>query len=376
MSTKSAKAKSKSAVKNPITYYYNPYYNEESQLQFLEVWQVLEDDVLGSMYPWQYGPTAETSNRIVTLNFLALKNFEKDYRKYFDQIFIYKASAKLLAEGNVHRLGSILQPNLILCFDIYQLEKFGDKAALAGLKFLTSIGATIMIEGVDKAPVDVLTKYPASYFLLDYRYYNSSNKGLLSILSQLTKANNITMVVGNVKDKNNIDMFIDNNITIFSGSAFSRPKRKVDAFVTASKVEAVEDKKTYIVQAENAPAIEDKKTEKEENVVIEVTSQRDEIKARLAAAAAKKVAEREREKQLRLEQEALEKEKEAQRLEKERQQKIEEEKKKALKLKAGQVATSNEEFAGLKKSTDKDKEIVRGANVIKLNVSRPTKKKK
>ena len=73
---------------------------------------------------------------------------------------------------------------------------------------------------------------------------------------------------------------------------------------------------------------------------------------------------------------ALEKEKEAQRLEKERQQKIEEEKKKALKLKAGQVATSNEEFAGLKKSTDKDKEIVRGANVIKLNVSRPTKKKK
>ena len=79
---------------------------------------------------------------------------------------------------------------------------------------------------------------------------------------------------------------------------------------------------------------------------------------------------------MRLEQEALEKEKEAQRLEKERQQKIEEEKKKALKLKAGQVATSNEEFAGLKKSTDKDKEIVRGANVIKLNISRPTKKKK
>ena len=124
-----ANVKSNKATK-PITYYYNPFYNLDDELQFLEVWQVLEDDVLGSLYPWQYVATAETSNRIVNLNFLALKNFENDYRKYYDQLFVYKVSAKLLSEGNVHRLASVLQSNLILCFDIYQLEKFGDKDAL------------------------------------------------------------------------------------------------------------------------------------------------------------------------------------------------------------------------------------------------------
>ena len=120
-------AKDKKVSKTPkksLSYYYNPFYKNNNELQFLEVWQVLEDDVLGSLYPWQYVATAENSNRIVTLNFLALKNFENDYRKYYDQMFVYKVSPKLLSEGNVHRLGSILQPNLILCFDIYQLENF------------------------------------------------------------------------------------------------------------------------------------------------------------------------------------------------------------------------------------------------------------
>ena len=54
-----------------------------------------------------------------------------------------------------------------------------------------------------------------------------------------------------------IHIFIDNNITIFSGSAFSRPKRKVDAFVTASKVEAVDDKK------DEKPAVDEEKSEEE-----------------------------------------------------------------------------------------------------------------
>ena len=375
MSTKKGKSKNKNAQKKPITYYYNPYYNQENELQFLEVWQVLEDDVLGSLYPWQYIPTAETSNRIVNLNFLALKNFEKDYRKFFEQIFIYKVSAKLLAEGNVHRLGSIIQPNLILCFDIFQLEKFGDKAALAGLKFLTSIGATIMIEGVDKAPVDVLVKYPANYFMLDYRYYTKDNKGLLAMMNQITRPNNITMIVCNVKDKNNIDIFTDNNISIFSGSAFARPKKKVESFVDAAETEASEDKKTYIVQADNAPVILDKK-EKSEEVVIEVTTQRDELKARLSLAVEQKRKAKEMEALRKQQQEAEAKKLAQAKAEEERLKQIEEDKKKAAKLKAGQVATSNEEFASLKKSSEKEKEKLRGANVIKLNISRPTKGKK
>ena len=374
-------AKDKKVSKTPkksLSYYYNPFYKNNSELQFLEVWQVLEDDVLGSLYPWQYVATAENSNRIVTLNFLALKNFENDYRKYYDQMFVYKVSPKLLSEGNVHRLGSILQPNLILCFDIYQLEKFGDRAAIAGLNFLANIGATIMIEGVDKAPVDILLKYPTTYFLLDYRYYSNQNKGLIAMMKGIASQNNITIVVGNVNNKANLDIFKSNGIDVFAGSALVRPKRKPDSFIVDATTVEQSEKKSFIVSNLDAPKVKDRKVKEDkedEAVVIDVTSQKEELKVRLAASVLARRREMEEEKKRKLAEEArIRKEQE----EKERElqkQKIEEANRLAKTLGAGQLTTSMEEFATLSKAGNKNGQVKRGANVIKLNVSTPRKKK-
>ncbi len=374
-------AKDKKVSKTPkksLSYYYNPFYKDNNELQFLEVWQVLEDDVLGSLYPWQYVATAENSNRIVTLNFLALKNFENDYRKYYDQMFVYKVSPKLLSEGNVHRLGSILQPNLILCFDIYQLEKFGDRAAIAGLNFLSNIGATIMIEGVDKAPVDILLKYPTTYFLLDYRYYSNQNKGLIAMMKGIASQNNITIVVGNVNNKANLDIFKSNGIDVFAGSALVRPKRKPDSFIVDATTIEQSEKKSFIVSNLDAPKVKDRKVKEDkedEAVVIDVTSQKEELKVRLAASvlARRKEMEEERKRKLaeeaRIRKEQEEKERELQK------QKIEEANRLAKTLGAGQLTTSMEEFATLSKASNKNGQVKRGANVIKLNVSTPRKKK-
>ena len=374
-------AKDKKVSKTPkksLSYYYNPFYKNNNELQFLEVWQVLEDDVLGSLYPWQYVATAENSNRIVTLNFLALKNFENDYRKYYDQMFVYKVSPKLLSEGNVHRLGSILQPNLILCFDIYQLEKFGDRAAIAGLNFLANIGATIMIEGVDKAPVDILLKYPTTYFLLDYRYYSNQNKGLIAMMKGIASQNNITIVVGNVNNKANLDIFKSNGIDVFAGSALVRPKRKPDSFIVDATTIEQSEKKSFIVSNLDAPKVKDRKVKEDkedEAVVIDVTSQKEELKVRLAASVLARRKEMEEEKKRKLAEEArIRKEQE----EKERElqkQKIEEANRLAKTLGAGQLTTSMEEFATLSKASNKNGQVKRGANVIKLNVSTPRKKK-
>ncbi len=374
-------AKDKKVSKTPkksLSYYYNPFYKNNNELQFLEVWQVLEDDVLGSLYPWQYVATAENSNRIVTLNFLALKNFENDYRKYYDQMFVYKVSPKLLSEGNVHRLGSILQPNLILCFDIYQLEKFGDRAAITGLNFLSNIGATIMIEGVDKAPVDILLKYPTTYFLLDYRYYSNQNKGLIAMMKGIASQNNITIVVGNVNNKANLDIFKSNGIDVFAGSALVRPKRKPDSFIVDATTIEQSEKKSFIVSNLDAPKVKDRKVKEDkedEAVVIDVTSQKEELKVRLAASvlARRKEMEEERKRKLaeeaRIRKEQEEKERELQK------QKIEEANRLAKTLGAGQLTTSMEEFATLSKAGNKNGQVKRGANVIKLNVSTPRKKK-
>ncbi len=374
-------AKDKKVSKTPkksLSYYYNPFYKDNNELQFLEVWQVLEDDVLGSLYPWQYVATAENSNRIVTLNFLALKNFENDYRKYYDQMFVYKVSPKLLSEGNVHRLGSILQPNLILCFDIYQLEKFGDRAAIAGLNFLSNIGATIMIEGVDKAPVDILLKYPTTYFLLDYRYYSNQNKGLIAMMKGIASQNNITIVVGNVNNKANLDIFKSNGIDVFAGSALVRPKRKPDSFIVDATTIEQTEKKSFIVSNLDAPKVKDTKIKEEkedEAVVIDVTSQKEELKVRLAASVLARRKEMEEERKRKLAEEArIRKEQEAKERELQKQ-KIEEANRLAKTLGAGQLTTSMEEFATLSKASNKNGQVKRGANVIKLNVSNPRKKK-
>ena len=392
-----ADSKNKKATK-PITYYYNPFYNSNDELQFLEVWQVLEDDVLGSLYPWQYVATAETSNRIVNLNFLALKNFENDYKKYYDQLFVYKVSAKLLSEGNVHRLGSVLQANLILCFDIYQLEKFGDKDAMKGIKFLQNIGATIMISGVDKAPVDVLLKYQANYYLLDYRYYNEQNKGLLSMIKQLADNNAATLVVGNVNNKSNLDIFKDNGIEIFAGSALVRPRKKVDSFVEkGSEVqELTEDdtKQKYVVKEVEAPEVKDRASKVEEQdsgIALNVTSTREIFRARLASAAQKRFeAEKVSEQQNKVVSEQVEiqpKEYKVQDKKKARNaplnlsKKIEsnndvnKEASAKSQLRKSTITTSTDEFASLNKEKKENKTTKRGENVIKLNISKPNKKR-
>ena len=396
---------------NPITYYYNPFYNTNDELQFLEVWQVLEDDVLGSLYPWQYVATAETSNRIVSLNFLALKNFENDYKKYYDQLFVYKVSAKLLSEGNVHRLGSVLQSNLILCFDIYQLEKFGDKDSLKGIKFLQNIGATIMISGVDKAPVDVLLKYQANYYLLDYRYYNEQNKGLVAMMKQLADNNAVTLVVGNVNDKSNLDIFKQNGIEIFAGSALVRARRKPDKFVGKGNEaqELIEDeiKQKYVIKEVEAPEIKEKakKEEIQEDVALNITSAREMFKARLATTAQKKVdanKEKELEAQKKVEKLKAQEEKQIKESESKAQTKkdakrvarnaplnlskkvepVEESKQEINKeasakaqLRKSTITTSTDEFASLNKDKKTNKETKRGENVIKLNISKPTKRR-
>ena len=89
----------------------------------------------------------------------------------------------------------------------------------------------IMIEGIERAPMDVIAKYVPEYFLLDYRYYNQSNFSLLSIFANLAGQKGIKLVLGNVVNKNNVDLFGKEGVTVFSGSAFAKPKKKLETLL-------------------------------------------------------------------------------------------------------------------------------------------------
>ena len=212
----------------PISYFYNPFYTGTTELTAVEVWQVLEDEVLGKLYPWQYTVGAQNSKRIEALNFIALGQFEKDSEKYPDVDFIYKLSVRLLEEGNIQRLAGFIKPNLIMCFDIFQLERMGEKNAMISLNFLKKRNARIMIEGIARAPIELLSKYPVEYFLLDSRYYSEDNQGLLKLVKSLADSKNIKLMVCNVNNEANIPVFVKNNIKTLSGPVIVKPRKRIE----------------------------------------------------------------------------------------------------------------------------------------------------
>lgn len=265
----------KQAVKKPISYLYNLYLDKDKQVKMVEVLQVLEDEVLGKIYPWQYTASAETSSRIETLNFLALKQFLKDSEKY-DVKFVYRISARMLDEGNVHKLGELLRDNLILCFDIYNLEKFGEKDSLMGINYLLKRGAVIMIEGNEKAPIEVIMKYPAKYFLLDNRYYTSENIGILAMLKQIADLQGVEVAVYNVNSATNIALYNQFNIDTLCGSYIAKPRRRLDgldlerAIIPVSQVISTQTEDNSS-ESEQAELSENKKDIAEENADISTT---------------------------------------------------------------------------------------------------------
>lgn len=279
----------KQAVKKPISYLYNLYLDKDKQVKMVEVLQVLEDEVLGKIYPWQYTASAETSSRIETLNFLALKQFLKDSEKY-DVKFVYRISARMLDEGNVHKLGELLRDNLILCFDIYNLEKFGEKDSLMGINYLLKRGAIIMIEGNEKAPIEVIMKYPAKYFLLDNRYYTSENIGILAMLKQIADLQGVEVAVYNVNSATNIALYNQFNIDTLCGSYIAKPRRRLDgldlerAIIPTSQVVSTQTEDNSS-ESERAALSENKQDIAEENAVGEesASSQADSVDSEVQA---------------------------------------------------------------------------------------------
>lgn len=290
----------KQAVKKPISYLYNLYLDKDKQVKMVEVLQVLEDEVLGKIYPWQYTASAETSSRIETLNFLALKQFLKDSEKY-DVKFVYRISARMLDEGNVHKLGELLRDNLILCFDIYNLEKFGEKDSLMGINYLLKRGAVIMIEGNEKAPIEVIMKYPAKYFLLDNRYYNSENIGILAMLKQIADLQGVEVAVYNVNSATNIALYNQFNIDTLCGSYIAKPRRRLDgldlekAIIPTSQVISTQTEENLSegekaelsennqdIAEENAEKAEEKES-LQEGVAEESTSEADSVDSEVQA---------------------------------------------------------------------------------------------
>lgn len=229
------------ALATPIVFFYDAAINEEGQVQYLNVQQVLNDKFLGKMVPQEYFAMAEGSSRIEDLNFIALENIVKDCNENPDLRFAVKISCRLLLkQETLTKLVDKMRTennNLILAFDCAMLEAVGF-VGISAINTLKTQGALIMIDNAESASMRVLTEYEFDYLRLDARYYNGDSTKRLAHLDMITgyaDVQNIITTSINCEHKEDARILLDHGVKVIQGDAVARPMRLINLALTNLK---------------------------------------------------------------------------------------------------------------------------------------------
>ena len=229
------------ALATPIVYFYDAAINEEGQVQYLNVQQVLNDKFLGKMIPQEYFAIAESSSRIEELNFIALENVVKDCNENPTMRFALKISCRLLLkQETLTKLVDKMKTengNLILAFDCAMLEAVGF-VGVSAIGTLKAQGALIMIDNAESASMRVLTEYDIDYLRLDSRYYDGSSSKRLAHLDMITgyaDVQNIVTTSINCEHKEDARILLDHGVKVIQGDAVARPMRLINLALTNLK---------------------------------------------------------------------------------------------------------------------------------------------
>ncbi|MCR4726786.1 MAG: EAL domain-containing protein [Clostridia bacterium] len=229
------------ALATPIVFFYDAAINEEGVVQYLNVYQVLNDKFLGKMIPQEYFAIAEGSSRIEELNYIALDNVVKDCNENPDIRFAVKISCRLLLkQETLTKLVDKMQTehkNLILAFDCAMLEAVG-YVGISAINTLKTQGALIMIDNAESASMRVLTEYEFDYLRLDARYYSGDSSKRLSHLDMITgyaDVQNIVTTSINCEHKEEARILLDHGVKVIQGDAVARPMRIINLALTNIK---------------------------------------------------------------------------------------------------------------------------------------------
>ena len=229
------------ALASPIVYFYDAAINEEGEVQYLNVQQVLNDKFLGKMIPQVYFAMAESSTRIEELNFFAIDEIVKNCNENPDVRFVTKISCRLLLkQETLTKLVDRMKTehgNLILAFDCAMLEAVGF-IGISAINTLKSQGALIMIDNAESASMRVLTEYDFDYLRLDARYYDGDSEKRLAHLDMITgyaDVQNIVTTSINCEHKENARILLDHGVKVIQGDAVARPMRLINLALTNIK---------------------------------------------------------------------------------------------------------------------------------------------
>lgn len=234
-------AKGAAAVSEPIVYFYNAALDEDSKVVYINVQQVLNDKFLGKMLPQLFFAIAERSDRIITLNLLAVEHVAKVADGDPDRLYVTQASPVLLtkeeSKKKLYDLAKTANGNLCLSFDAALLESLGEQGKTS-IRELAEEGVKIMIDGTENAGLKVLTEYNADYLRFDARYYTEEDEkksAHLTIVAEYANTQGIPSCVKNASTVKETRYLLSRGIKVVEGDIVGVPVRLVNNAVRSAK---------------------------------------------------------------------------------------------------------------------------------------------
>jgi EAL domain-containing protein (putative c-di-GMP-specific phosphodiesterase class I) len=221
------------AQSDPIIYFYNAAISHDGKVQFLNVYQVLQDRFLGKMIPQLWTAVAEASDRVLELNMANLIEQLKVCAEYPDYIFVISMSTRFFTKPAVldKLLNLIEHPvsNLVMAFDCVSLQNLG-QAAKTGLGQIKDKGIKILLDNTEKVSMTTLSELEFDYIRIDSRYYELGNfkaEGFLRLLTAFAKEQGIPTVATFCDNEDMAEYMFYMGIDYVQGNAISRPQRTV-----------------------------------------------------------------------------------------------------------------------------------------------------
>ena len=234
-------AKGAAAISEPIVYFYNAALDEDSKVVYINVQQVLNDKFLGKMLPQLFFAIAERSDRIITLNLLAVEHVAKVADGDPDHVYVTQTSPVLLtkeeSKKKLYDLAKTANGNLCLAFDAALLEILGEKGKIS-IRELAEEGVKIMIDNTENAGLKVLTEYNVDYLRFDARYYTEEDEkksAHLNIVTEYAKTQGIPACVENASTVKETRYLLSRGIKVVEGDIVGVPVRLVNNAIRSAK---------------------------------------------------------------------------------------------------------------------------------------------
>lgn len=234
-------AKGAAAISEPIVYFYNAALDEDSKVVYINVQQVLNDKFLGKMLPQLFFAIAERSDRIITLNLLAVEHVAKVADGDPDHVYVTQTSPVLLtkeeSKKKLYDLAKTANGNLCLAFDAALLEILGEKGKIS-IRELAEEGVKIMIDNTENAGLKVLTEYNVDYLRFDARYYTEEDEkksAHLNIVTEYAKTQGIPACVENASTVKEMRYLLSRGIKVVEGDIVGVPVRLVNNAIRSAK---------------------------------------------------------------------------------------------------------------------------------------------